>query len=122
MPMGTFGRMSGGSEWKSIRTRDTDSASEGTPAWWRGFSINSLLRRPCFPCAVQGRIDAGAHGGKLISHADEASNLWQNLFRTVYESLETDAHCWNSQAGAPISGVAFLLPVSLADIDSLLAL
>jgi len=32
---------------------------------------------------VQGRIDAGAHGGKLVSHVEEASKLWQNLLGAV---------------------------------------
>jgi hypothetical protein len=37
-----------------------------------------------FPCAVQGRIDAGAHGRKLLSHVEEASELWQNLIGAVH--------------------------------------
>jgi len=65
---------------------------------------------------VQGRINAVAHGGKLVSYAEEGSDLWQNLIRLVHKILIADAHCVDAQVGAPAPGVALLLLVGLADI------
>ena len=70
------------------------------------------------PCAVQGWIDAGAHGGKLVGHAEKTSELWQNLVRVVHKALEADAHGVDPQIGAPALSMALLLPVGLADIGS----
>src|SRR5438067_1115072 len=79
--------------WRAVRPRNQSITIEG---------------RPYFPCAVLGRIDAGAHGGKLVIHAEEASNLWQNLVGTVDEVLEADAQCVDSQIGAPALSMPFL--------------
>src|SRR5438874_1930436 len=46
--------------WRAVRPRNQSITLKG---------------RPYFPCAVLGRIDTGAHGGKLVIHAEEASNL-----------------------------------------------
>ncbi len=67
---------------------------------------------------MQDWIDAGAHGGKLVSHAKEASELWQNIVRVVHKDLEADTHGVDSRIGAPVLGVALLLPIGLADIGS----
>jgi hypothetical protein len=68
---------------------------------------------------VQGRIDAVAHGGKLVGYAEEASELWQNLIGVMHEGLEANAHGVDSEGGAPAPGMAFLLPIGFADITSL---
>jgi hypothetical protein len=73
------------------------------------------------PRALQGRIDASAHGGNLVSHAEEASNLWQNLIGVMHKGLKTNAHCMDSQVNTPALGVALLLSVGFADVGSFFA-
>jgi hypothetical protein len=68
---------------------------------------------------VQGWIDAGAHGRKLVSHTKEAGNLWQNLIGVVHEGLEADTHRVDTQICTRALGMALLLQVDLADIGGL---
>ena len=67
------------------------------------------LRPALFSVCVQGRIDAGAHGGKLVGHAEETSELWQNLVRVVYKALEALVTSGDPAAVRTIKDVDILL-------------
>jgi len=91
---------------------------ESIPGLPQPLSI-STSKRLYFPNTVQGGVNAVAHRGKFISDAaEEIGNLKEKVVGAVDQRLVADAHRLDTEASAPDLSVAFLLPISLADITS----
>ena len=96
--------------------------SRFAPYIWETRNEGSNFAASDFACAVQGRIDTGAHGRKLVGRAEEAERAAaESRSGRCTRASKLTLMAWTPRVGAPALGVALLLPVGLADIGGLFA-